>query len=459
MIFVSHATPEENEFARWVSLQLAGRGFEVWSDVTKLIGGEKFWSEIETAIGSHTTKFLLCVSKHPVRAGVLRELDLAIEAEARKGQNLIVPLKIDETPFSKFPRDLGSKVNAIRFDKGWAAGLSQVLAMLERDGITPNNSDGPAIVRRAWNEWFPVDEGLRDGKDLCVSNLFPTIGSPEHIWYHPARRHIRRGFKADNLPVLAEPYGNGLVSFCGPLEIKEGARRFAINTQDSLRIHWKVFIADGISTIRLTAGTGRRIATALLRRAFHRAAEDRGFSRYDLANDKRCYWLQSGFLPNDEGSFNGPDGKCHNRALVGYKTLAVNKDGIRAKRLWHFAVQGVPAFEPREGMILKTHVVFTSDGKKLYGSDASQHRARRSQAKNWWNDVWRDRMLTMANVLGNEDNILCVEVAENRNFEFSLLPLQFNSCKTYIVIDEQAPEEFPDEDDGSEVEEGDEQHG
>jgi hypothetical protein len=319
--------------------------------------------------------------------------------------------------------------------------------MLERDGIKPKNSDGAAVVRQTWNEWFPVTEGLRPGEDVCVSNLLPTIQSPEHIWYHPATRHIRRGFKADQLPVLAEPYGNGFITFCGPLEMKAGARRFAIDTRNSHRIVWASFIAKGVPAIGLSNSTARRISAALLRRAFHRTAEERGCSRYDLANDRRCYWIRTGILPNDEASFKAPDGKRHNRALVGYKTLAANKEGIRAKRLWHFAVQGVPTFDPQEGMILKTHVVFTSDGTQLYGSDSSQHRARRSQAKNWWNDVWRDRMLTMANFLANDDEVLRVAVADAKNFEFLVSPITFRSTTTYGVVDEQPPEDLPDEDD------------
>jgi len=40
MLFISHANPDDNEKAQWLSLQLARIGFSVWSDVTKLIGGD-----------------------------------------------------------------------------------------------------------------------------------------------------------------------------------------------------------------------------------------------------------------------------------------------------------------------------------------------------------------------------------------------------------------------------------
>jgi len=50
MIFVSHANPEDNLFTRWLALRLAREGYPVWSDLTKLLGGEDFWRDIEVAI-------------------------------------------------------------------------------------------------------------------------------------------------------------------------------------------------------------------------------------------------------------------------------------------------------------------------------------------------------------------------------------------------------------------------
>lgn len=60
MIFISHALPEDNEFTRWLALRLAREGYPVWCDLTKLLGGEDFWSDIEDAIRNRTTKFLFC---------------------------------------------------------------------------------------------------------------------------------------------------------------------------------------------------------------------------------------------------------------------------------------------------------------------------------------------------------------------------------------------------------------
>ena len=57
-LLLSHANPEDNEFTLWLALQLANAGYRVWCDLTKLLGGEVFWDDIEEAIKTRTAKVL-----------------------------------------------------------------------------------------------------------------------------------------------------------------------------------------------------------------------------------------------------------------------------------------------------------------------------------------------------------------------------------------------------------------
>jgi len=58
IVFISHSNPQDNDFTTWLAARLASARYEVWSDVTKLIGGEVFWKDIEEAIRLHTLKFV-----------------------------------------------------------------------------------------------------------------------------------------------------------------------------------------------------------------------------------------------------------------------------------------------------------------------------------------------------------------------------------------------------------------
>ena len=56
LVFISHANPQDNVITLWLATRLASAGYEVWSDLTKLIGGELFWDDIAEAIRVHSAK-------------------------------------------------------------------------------------------------------------------------------------------------------------------------------------------------------------------------------------------------------------------------------------------------------------------------------------------------------------------------------------------------------------------
>ncbi len=78
IIFVSHANPEDNDFALWITLRLAAEGYAVWCDLTELLGGEDFWKDIQNVIETRTARFLFVTSDtSTVKDGVLQELTVA----------------------------------------------------------------------------------------------------------------------------------------------------------------------------------------------------------------------------------------------------------------------------------------------------------------------------------------------------------------------------------------------
>jgi hypothetical protein len=118
MIFVSHANPEDNEFARWLTLQLANEGYPVWCDQTKLLGGEKFWENIEDAIKIHTIKFLFILTrlladrdermelrKQELRKKIAQGLDSLQRGEGVDGDEFFAQLEGEEASLEKSPAE------------------------------------------------------------------------------------------------------------------------------------------------------------------------------------------------------------------------------------------------------------------------------------------------------------------------------------------------------------------
>jgi len=98
VVFVSHANPEDNAFATWLTLRLTREGYRVWCDVVKLMGGDDFWKDVEKAIRHHTRRFIFVTSKvSNQKLGTLQELAVA-SGVAREFEEprFVIPVKIDD---------------------------------------------------------------------------------------------------------------------------------------------------------------------------------------------------------------------------------------------------------------------------------------------------------------------------------------------------------------------------
>ncbi len=154
-IFISHATLDDYDFTKWLSLKLVGMGYEVWCDILKLDKGVDFWSSIEKEIRDNTCKFLIVSSTHSnQREGVLKEL--AVAAKVKKQLNddtFIIPLAIDENlSYDDINIEI-VRLNAIDFKNSWATGLQGLLDALEKQNV-PKLSPDPAKSNLLYQQVF-----------------------------------------------------------------------------------------------------------------------------------------------------------------------------------------------------------------------------------------------------------------------------------------------------------------
>lgn len=185
MLFISHANPEDNEFSRWIALRLAKEGFPVWCDLTKLLGGEDFWKDIETAIRERSCKFLYVLSKTSnQKDGPLQELQTAKSVSRyEKIDDFIIPLLIDDLPHSQINIQL-TRLNAISFNLNWAKGLYILLKKLEKDKIEKKPHFNPQTVNDWWKTNFGSDEVVCEVQETYLSNWFPIKSLPKKIYFH-----------------------------------------------------------------------------------------------------------------------------------------------------------------------------------------------------------------------------------------------------------------------------------
>jgi hypothetical protein len=135
---------------------------------------------------------------------------------------------------------------------------------------------------------------------------------------------------------------------------------------------------------------------------------------------------------------------------MGYKT---RKDGSR--RIWHFAVSARPALHPRPLLQLRTHVLFSDDGKTIWSSADAMHRARRNQCKGWWNDDWRDRLLATMAWLADHQPVIKLDLSASakaaivnpRPIEF-VSPVTLTEPASVSSLEDDAPEDEDLDEDG-----------
>ena len=136
-IFISHSTPQDNEFSIWIASRLELLGYKVWVDKNGLLGGERFWPTIQKAI-DRSIKILFVYSKNilnsdgVLKPGIENELEYGKSIAIQNGlSDFIIPLHIDD---SQYHLAIGMpNINHIPFTDNWAVGLKQLLRKLEKE--------------------------------------------------------------------------------------------------------------------------------------------------------------------------------------------------------------------------------------------------------------------------------------------------------------------------------------
>src|SRR5471030_2665051 len=123
-IFISHATPDDNEFTKWLALKLVTLGYEVWCDILELPKGVDFWKSIEHEIRQNAIKFIIVLSKvSNERQDVLNEIATGLKVKKQlQDDGFVIPLIIDnELAYDDINIEI-VRLNAIDFVKSWHSG-------------------------------------------------------------------------------------------------------------------------------------------------------------------------------------------------------------------------------------------------------------------------------------------------------------------------------------------------
>lgn len=399
IVFISHANPEDNEFATWLYSRLVRLGYKVWYDVGSLRAGDTFWDEIEDTIRNRTARFIAVLSKAAqVKQGCLDEINLAINVERGTGvRNFVLPVRIDDLPFAEVRANLARK-NIADFSNSWAHGLAQLINSFERDRVPRKPEAGPSQLLEVWRAQRSLSTPVVREPESLLTNWLPIVSLPSAVYLY----HGEVSPQVAEEPLIA--YEDTVLSFV-PFETSTTfRRRGAVATDDFLRGNPSGFL-------RLPPPIAQNAITHLVRQMWNQTMAARGLTRYELSGRRVCWYFPENTPPS---AFIDAEGARRRRSLWGISE--------RRRVKWHFAVEANPVLSNPQRLTLLEHVCFTREDGSLVDAKVG-HRLRRSFCKNWWNDRWRDLLIgglvTISRgqptiVLGETSNPLVVDAKPAR---------------------------------------------
>ena len=439
-IFISHATPSDNEFTKWLSLKLISFGYTVWCDILFLDKGVDFWKNIENEIRTKTCRFLVVLSEISNKSeGVLKEISVAEKVKKELNDDgFIIPLLIDDKLSYDDINIHLNRLNAIDFKNSWASGLHELTASFTRNNI-PKSIDNYNASSEIYNNIFSKDKNIIIKDETYNSSWFPILSLPEYLYFHSIDINNFSHVK-ENIPFSFFEYKNHVCTFSEDigsifpnLELFEKSKKIAVPTSKILNRSYDTDFARNFEC--------KKFMIRLLNNGFKRMMTNKNLRAYHLSNFKTGYWFEINQL--EKNKFN--------------KTLFVGKT---KNYNWHFCISGLIKLIPFPILVLTSHIIFTEDGKNIIKSKPKQHKLRRKKGSTWYNNNWNDKLENFAKYLICDDDKIVIPVGAKENIIVLSSSIKFTGRVSYInpnnIHEEDtyiSTNEYIDDDEGKEFEE------
>lgn len=419
IVFISKATPGDDEFVLWLAPRLEAAGYSVFADVQTLEGGDRWRKEITGTLQDRAIKMLLCCRDATLaKDGVQEEIGIGLDlAKSLPDPKFVIPLRLE--PYKKL-FGIG-EIQYIDFVRGWAEGLSKLLETLRRQKVPCDKSK--AVISPNW-EIFRRRGAvtLKREPERLTSNWLRIAETPDVIrYFEPAGAVDRSVLKhlCEASPYPAQPQGVGFFSFGNPEDINEefaSVGKLIVKQEIPLT----TFLEEGCKALGLRRQDASNMVVSMCRQAWNQFCRDRDLRQYFYSN-------APGFHA------------CKGLVKIGQKT-SWGKQGERRSSMlrnvakghvWEYGVTAVPAFWPFPHFKLKSRVLFSP----LDGEEASeplddtkkQHRLRRSVCKGWRNKQWYGRLLAFLEVLSQDSAFITLSLGKGVHIKLDAAPILFTS--------------------------------
>lgn len=390
LIFISHATHENDYEATWLAAKLRHLGYNAWVDVEDLSAGDSFNTVIKPII-KNQAKLFIAITTRPYsdksnnqNTGVSRELNCAATVDTKEnGHNFIFPVKFDDIDYNDFPYHyLGW--NGINFDKNWQDGLIELVKELEKIDF-PKSED----IENPINIWFNairVQNKSFEKDEKYFSNWFP-FQLPEKIYIHEPAFINKKEFPIIPYPLTLE--ANRIITF-----VKRETIDQYVSIKSSNEFNISSFLSndDLIIDKFFTLKEPRKKLIRLLNNSFHSHLRKCDLICWIRGKGKKTKVF---YFKHKEDNlkfvslrrYDKPRGR---RNIVGVTNESIN--GIKTDVYWSFGFSSEVSLEPMPHYKIFYTLVFSNDKYRRFEKNV-HHQLRRSVPSDWYNRKWFETML------------------------------------------------------------------
>jgi hypothetical protein len=440
VVFISKATPGDDEFTLWLAPRLEAAGYMVFADIVTLEPGDRWRKEITNTLQTRAAKMLLCCRDTTLaRDNVQEEIGIGLElANELPDPKFIIPLRLE-----RYKKVLGiGELQYIDFVRGWANGLGKLLETLKRQKVPCDTAR--IQINPTWEIYrrrgaIPI----KNEPERLTSNWLRMVEAPDTIRYFEPNGAVDRAALARACATArypAEPQSQGFFSFATEAEINgafAAVGKFAAKHEIGL----SPFMDEGLAACDLKKQDASNLVHSMFRQAWKVFCRDRGLLEYR-------YSKSTGFHASKNMAKIGqkiPWGRQGEQRSSMLRNIARN-------HVWQFGVSALPAFWPFPHFKLKSRVLFAP----ILGGEAGdplddskkQHRLRRSVCKGWRNKQWHGRMLAFLELLSGEAPYISLPLGETAHIRVEPLPMLFSSPVS-TVLPNQLTDEQEEEDDST----------
>ena len=333
-MFISKATPGDDEFVLWLAPRLEAAGYTVFADILTLEPGDRWRREITGTLQNKAVKMLLCCRDSTLKKiGVQEEIGIASDlVKELKDPRFIIPLRLE--PYKKL-FGIG-ELQWIDFLGSWASGLHDLLDALEKQNVP--RAPGGAAINPNWENYRKrLAIRVEKAPEVLTSNWLRVASLPDVIhYYHPPGpinlELMERACRKSVIP--AEVYQRGFFSFASPEEIERDFANVAI-----FEIHSEHKLMDllesGSQSPNIKPREAQNLVSSMFRRAWENFCRSKGLYEH-LFSSQTAFHV---------GESQMPLGKRISWGQQGQRRSSMLRNGAGGK-VWQYGMSATPSFGP-----------------------------------------------------------------------------------------------------------------